>query len=72
MKLGQLPQMGNIFEKYFAWFGGLGPKSSTLLIYQPTAIYPKPISKSLWPFTILEVCNKTVKNSKHLLKVSRA
>ena len=33
--------MSDVFQKDFAWFGGLGPKSKPFLIYQPTTINQK-------------------------------
>ena len=32
--------MRNVFRKYFAWFRGLGPKSGSFFICQPTEINP--------------------------------
>ena len=64
MRLGQLMVIiiCNIFRKlYCAWFKGLGPKFKSFSIYQPALIYLKPIMMSLWIFTLLKVCNETIK-----------
>ena len=73
MRLGQIIDvvMKNISKKRFAQIGGLGPKSRPFLIYQTTAINQKPIIMRLGFFTVLKVCSKTIKNSKHhLLKIN--
>ena len=70
MKIGQLVDlvMGNIFRKYFAWFGELGSKSRPFLIYHNQ----KPINMSLRFLNFLQLCNEAIKNRKHdLLKINR-
>lgn len=58
--------MSNIFSKYFAWFWNFKP----FLIYQPTVNNQKPIMMGWW-FYSFELCNETIKNSKHhLLKIN--
>ena len=52
--------MGNIFTKYFGWLGGLSPKSSPFLIYQPTAINQKAITASLLFSTLLNMRSETI------------
>ena len=48
--------IGNIFKKYFALFGELGPKSRLEFLV----------------FTYLKLCNATIKNNKYyLLKINR-
>ena len=57
---------------YFAWFEGLGPKSRSLWIYQPTAINQKPIINE---FMILYSFQGVhwEENDKHfLLKINRS
>ena len=71
MNLGELvaTAIWNIFRKYFARFGGLGPKPTSILIYEPTAINQKPIITSLRLFVLLIVYTVAIKNSKHHLLI---
>ena len=47
-----------------------GPKSGSFLIYQPNVINQKPIMMGLWYFSYLNLCTKTIKNSKyHILPI---
>lgn len=62
----------NVFKK-FVWFGKMGLKCRSFLIYQLAAIDQKPIMRSFWFFSLLKKCPDTIKKSKHhLLKISRS
>ena len=74
MKLGKLLDIviEKNFKKDFTLFGGLGPKSRPFLIFQPTTLNPNPTIMKFGFFTLLKVCTKIIKNSKHyLLKINR-
>ena len=50
----------------------VGLKFRPFLMYQPATVNQDPIMISLWFFTLLKECIKTIKNSKyHLLKINR-
>ena len=55
--------MCNILRKYFAWFGGLDPKSRPFLIYPSNATNEKPVMTSFWFLIILKLCTNIFKNS---------
>ena len=74
MKPGQIRDivMGNAFLKSFSQFGGLGPKSMCFFVYQSTVINQKLTFKNLWYFTLLKVCNETIKIIKYnQLKINK-
>ena len=68
MKSGHHVVVGNFHWKYFAWFGGLSPKSEPYLIYQTTVINLKLfMAFCMWFFTFSKVVIETIEYSKYLL-----
>ena len=62
MELGQLIDVivGNVFRKYYGWFGGVGTKSIPVLVFQATAINQKITMMGSRFLTLLKVLgNKT-------------
>ena len=56
--------MCSAFKKHYAWFKGLGLKSRLFYLPKPATIHQKSIMMKFRFFTLLKVCNYSIKNSK--------